>query len=1024
MAAVNLGASAYIRFNTSASRHCVKLTTGKLVVFANLTSNNNKDFGYKTSSDNGANWDANWTVAFAFSDSSKSITNYSIYHDSSTNNIYITWRSGWDGKIYFRKGTYDSGSWSWGSEIVVMNSGAAATICRRANGDLWIVGHNFLGTLYSSYSTNDGTDWNANADKSASEIRDELSILAVGSDIWTFGGRYGAIIKLYKWTTAWDSGTTVASNVGTASAYYVESAQGIGKISDSEIYLAAKTTSGIKVYKWNGSSWDSGTLISDNSSDESPSISIIENKPVVFFRRYDGSKYQVSYSKWNGSSWDNYVDLTSGSNTQNTPDCFESDSNYLHAIWMQGTSSAFTVYYEKVTIISPTKQKVIDSDTHIKVLDNQETIDSNSKIIIGRFKETIESDALIHQRKQETIESDTHIKVLDNQKTINSDAIITTIKEKTIKSDAIIKVIDIQETISSDTKIIYQEQEIIQSDSKIVNQYDKTIDSNAHIKTLDNQKNINSDANIVVYHEDIINTDIRTRAEAEKVANLFIATQFGGKVNCDLRIRKETEGKLGTDLRFTPYDPELVSLYPLARTDFHVFIDDVETTDNDLKLDSVRIVHTADNKSTAEFILLRKHDNLDTPTEITNYNVVKIYLKDKLEFTGRISNLDTSSEDEYVRVHCETDNITEDYNIVTKELPLTILNNQLHLYDILINDVAIENPYMSSYLVIIGSNNLFWNGVKWVRKVYDALTFETFALATAYIAANQSNAGFTKNSPVVTNYEQNPRYYKGIAVDLGKKTVQNIIRYDLSHAWVTDLEEGTFKYLPNYSYFWTVALKLFPSGVVIYNKYIGTSLAPISGDLYEIVNAHYQHQRILDDIVTELGYYTIGEAPFKFVSIKNGQKIRYGKWADREDGRYLEYDEAYDYENYDKQVAALEYDKIKNINGDILPATNANLDLTIDGYLYYKLKLLTRININNTTTIDIYKDNNEFPVSIKQITIDSNTMKVNLVCDNQKSAYELDLIDGQYPEEPEEQPAYAIKYANKYDLPTQSDVDD
>lgn len=619
---------------------------------------------------------------------------------------------------------------------------------------------------------------------------------------------------------------------------------------------------------------------------------------------------------------------------------------------------------------------------------------------------------------QKTITSDAKIKVLDNQQIIESDALITTSVQKTILSDAKIKAVDLQETILSDAEIIPKPP------------IQQTIDSDAKIKVLNNQQTIDSDARILVHYSEKINTDFRTRIEAEKIANLFLATQFGSKINCDFRTKKETDNQVNTDLRFTLYDPSLVSLYPLARTDFHVHIDDVELTDNDLKLDSIKIVHTADNKSNAEFVLLRKHDNLDTPTTITANNVVKIYLKTKLEFTGRIVTLDTNSEEESVNVKCETDDITEDYNIVTKELPLTVLNTQIHLYDILINDVAIDNPYMSSYLVIVGSNNRYWDGTKWVRKVYDALTFETFAAATAYIAANQSNSGFTKNSPIVTNYEENPKYYRGIKVDLGKEIKQNIMIWYTTHstqATAEKVEDGTFKFVPNCTYFWRASVQWFdwdggyrPSGW----QYIGTSLGPLSTDLYEITGADYCYQRIFDDTETELGYYTLGIAPFKDVSIKNGIKKTYPKWVDREDGLYYEKDYGYNYENYDKQVAALEYDKLKNINGDILPITNANLDLTIDGYLYYGLKLLTRININNTTTANIYKDSNGFPVSIKQITIDSSTMKTNLNCDNQKSAYELELIDGQYPEEPEEFGGFSQKYYTKFDLSRWEDIDD
>lgn len=648
--------------------------------------------------------------------------------------------------------------------------------------------------------------------------------------------------------------------------------------------------------------------------------------------------------------------------------------------------------------------------------------------------------------KQETILSDAKIKVLDNQQTITSDALITSTIQKTILSDAKIKIVDLQENLLSD--------------AKVVDQYQETILSDAEIKI---RKTITSDARILISVAEKVNTDFRTRIEAESLANLFLATQFGAKISCDLRTRKDTDSKISTDLRFTLYDPSLISLHPLARTDFHVYVDDVQLGDSDLKLDSIKIVHSADNKSNAEFVLLRKHDDLNNPTTITANNVVKIYLKTKLEFTGRIVTLDTNSEEESVNVKCETDDITEDYNIVTKELPLTVLNTQIHLYDILINDVSIQNYYPSTKLVIVGEGK-YWTGTAWTTRLSQALTFDDFATAQDYIEARIQTyieqyesehslsfnipAGhlytytdfdyyihediddtFLKKFPTVENYEQNPQYYKGIMIDLGKEIRQQIfITYVTHNTQVTaqKVEDGTFKFLPNQTYFWRASVNWFdwnggyrPSGW----QYIGTSLGSLSTDLYEITGADYRYQRILDDYVLGLGFYTLGTAPFKSVSLKNGKKITRPKWVDKEDGLYYEKDDGYDYESYNEQIAALEYDKLKNINGAISPISSANLDLTIDGYLYYALKLLTRINIANTTTVDIYKNSNGFPVSIKQISIDSSTMKVNIVCDNQKSEYELELIDGTYPDAPEEFGEFSQKYYTKFDLSNWENVD-
>jgi hypothetical protein len=290
------------------------------------------------------------------------------------------------------------------------------------------------------------------------------------------------------------------------------------------------------------------------------------------------------------------------------------------------------------------------------------------------------------------------------------------------------------------------------------------------------------------------------------------------------------------------------------------------------------------------------------------------------------------------------------------------------------------------------------------------------------------NAIFFNQNPKVDNYETNPAHYNGIKINLGKEIHERPEVWSVVGATTVpeELEDGTFKFKPNYTYFWQVDVQWFdleggyrPSGWV----YIGTSLAPLSSDLYEIVGASYRYQRILDDDVFELGYYTLGTAPFKEISAKNGKKIARPRWEDKEDGLYYVQSASYDYVQYCKDIATIEFEKIKNINGNILPSYVTNIDLTIDGYLYYGLKLLTRLNLVNTTVIGIYNDDNGFPISTKQISIDSNSMKVSLSCDNIKSEWELERLTEAYPEEPLEYGELNDKYLTKYDLSNNEEVD-
>ncbi len=771
-------------------------------------------------------------------------------------------------------------------------------------------------------------------------------------------------------------------------------------------------------------------------------------------------------------------------------------------------------------IIKTVNQKTITSDAKIKVEGTQKTITADA-YISHSVQATITADAIIKQAGvQKTITGDAIVKIAGIQKTITSDAEVVQRIQKTITADARIEVVYSGKFIhNSDIFLVTDTSpaNIIKIDStnpavytiypitgttsakalainhtteKIyvslaggkVAQIDtddpsiQTILSTSETEQLYSISHnpeylstfiadANADDSLFTLDEATygkINTDFRTQADEEDTINTWFGTTMGSKINSDFRTRKETESQITTDVRFIK--SAYTSITPLARTDFHVYVDAVQLGDDDLKLDSIKIVHTADNKDTASFTLLRKHDAIDTPVEISNNNVVTIYIGTKLEFTGKITAFACNSESEKIDVNCEADNINEVYNIVTKELPLTVLNTQLHLYDVLVNNIQIENPYLSSLMVIVGNSNKYWTGTAWSLRLSQALTFATSTLAEAYIETRIQNyieayetaRGldfhipsshtysfidldkyiqieiddlFLEQRPVTRNYEENPQYYRGIRVNLGTQIQQSVEQWLSSHSTsvtADELTNGTFKFRPGYSYFWEASVKWFdlgggyrPSGW----QYIGTSLSSLSTDLYEILFADYRYQKINDDIETDLGNYYLGTAPYKDISTKNGKKIIASRWEDKEDGLYSVTDEGYDYEAYAKAIAAIELEKIKDINGNFLPKASGNIDLTIDGYLYYALKLLTRINIVNTTTANVYKNDNGFPISIKQITIDSSTMKVNIVGDNTKSNWELERLTETYPDEPDVIKATEIKESSKFDLPNWETVD-
>ena len=455
-----------------------------------------------------------------------------------------------------------------------------------------------------------------------------------------------------------------------------------------------------------------------------------------------------------------------------------------------------------------------------------------------------------------------------------------------------------------------------------------------------------------------------------KIINNVLSFVFKKVINTDFRFLLLKKDTLKTDLRFNLVEYTSIPDNLVSANDFTITINGASITD--FIQTSIRITLNADEKSQAEFTLTRKHDRLNYTLEgvynqITNNNVVTISIKGILVFNGKINSLDCSSSNESVIVHAKGDEYAQDTTSISLSLPS--LNEQLHPYHVLINEVTINNPYIE----------------------------ET---------------------------EENPEFYKGIIMDLGTyEKVSAAWREDMTYASMSPEDFEEFIPEQNYTYFWLVKGNNFITNWSFGTEYIGTSLAPIYSDTYESTGIGYYKQIMWDDVIIDLGNYTLGSPPYKEISVKNGAHIVSYRWEDRADGLYDVLPERYNFIAYSKKVAATEYKKIQNINGQVLPRTSASITLTIDAFLYYNIKLLNRINIVNTTESGIYANSNGFPLSIKSMVIDSGAMKVDLRIDNEWSNSELDAIDATLPVEPEILPEVASKIRSKFDLPKEGYID-
>ena len=163
-----------------------------------------------------------------------------------------------------------------------------------------------------------------------------------------------------------------------------------------------------------------------------------------------------------------------------------------------------------------------------------------------------------------------------------------------------------------------------------------------------------------------------------------------------------------------------------------------------------------------------------------------------------------------------------------------------------------------------------------------------------------------------------------------------------------------------------------------------------------------EQNAIYEEIEKQLGF-TVGDSPFQDISVRNGIFVTKPKLVDEPDSLLSIKEAGNNFVEFSKEVARLEFENLKNINGNILPDTSCTFNLTIDAYHYYDISLLTKINIDNTTDVNIYNNINGFPVSAKSITITSADRRVTINADNIKSVKELEEIDGKFPDEDDDE---------------------
>lgn len=474
-----------------------------------------------------------------------------------------------------------------------------------------------------------------------------------------------------------------------------------------------------------------------------------------------------------------------------------------------------------------------------------------------------------------------------------------------------------------------------------------------------------------------------------KAINTFFAFIFAKVINTKLAFIARVTTQIDTKLVFLkpsdtcpdPTDQEVVynTIESLSTEDFIVKVDAVALAEGDIINPSIIIRWLAEDLSTATFTLARYHDKINYTlnnvySQITANNTVTIEINGRELFTGKIVSIDCLGEEEKINVSCVGEIRNPNYK--TTNLPLCGVSERRHLYHIIDSYANIEKP--------------------------------------------------------INDYDESgePTIYKGIKVDLGTEERERLWRFDNTLVPLTALEFEDFIPIQNYTYFWFVtADNWIDTNKILRGEYVGTSLGSISDDLWLIDGITYRSQRTADNLETELGYYYLGEEPYEEINCKKGRYVARTRLEDKENGLYYVKSKNWDYVNYAKEIAQIEWMKRANANG-VYPndanyaITKAGINTTIDGFLFYDLGILTKVNITNTTEVDIYNGNNGFPVRIKEVTIDAKNMKVFMILDNQRTQQELeDLENEYYPDEPEPIEESSRIIALKFDPSRYEDVE-
>lgn len=372
---------------------------------------------YRLSTDNGASWGSEQTVL-----SSARYNDFNIYLNPINDDIYVggaeNQSASTDYGIIYNKLTWTGSTYTAGTEQTIDNVGTSSSVhgpafvALSSTNILLITGeYNQNNSLYSK-STDGGSTW-ADLDlitgvspiptgRGGSYLIQSSSNVALMYRSWKASWESESI-RLGEWSYTWSTDTwsfvTSIADTGVYPRYRISAAK-----SGDHIFVATTISddySGLKVFHYNGSSWDTGTEVADTSY-RFGTITITSEEIYAFY--FLGAGQPIYYKKANISDdeWSSQQTLVTGSFDRTFVQSPENASTIIDVYYWHRTNDS--IYHNSLyvpqqqtinsdaEVTNSIKEKYINSDAHIKSTDNQETIDSDAEVAL---KSVVFDDSIV-----------------------------------------------------------------------------------------------------------------------------------------------------------------------------------------------------------------------------------------------------------------------------------------------------------------------------------------------------------------------------------------------------------------------------------------------------------------------------------------------------------------------------------------------------------------------------------------------------------------------------------------------------